>query len=291
MDARTTRRCHRFGGFTLIELLVVIAIIAILAALLLPALASAKRKAQDVQCKSNLKQMTLAGIMYANDFGPMSYATNNKSVWLPSLMVYQGNTTAIRFCPLASSNNIPAANFATAAAGAVTTGTASYAWLYWSVTNSSSYMLNGWLYMEDSKINNLGASHWANTVPNVGVGGLFGKLDFVKKPSQTPMFCDGEYVDGFCDSGTAAAAGDNLNGTANLYAGVGWGSPSMGRCCIARHGGKDPSAAPKAFNVARGTILPGGVNVSMVDGHVEYCKLNNLWDYYWHALSVPQPMP
>src|ERR1700689_3865525 len=105
------RAGHRLAkGFTLIELLVVLAIISILAALLFPVFASAREKARQISCASNLKQLGLAFLQYTQDndettmspynFGYVTSAGTGATPLEPYIKNHAASSTAsVWVCP------------------------------------------------------------------------------------------------------------------------------------------------------------------------------------------------
>ncbi len=259
---RSSRATAAPSAFTLIELLVVIAIIAILAAMLLPALSRAKSSAQKTNCVNNLKQIGLANWMYFSDAGKPVHYDNWPELWMLRLEKSYAAIRKVRFCPTAPERTPAQLSRDRSAEGWV-----NRAWLVDGGGNNyyeGSYALNGYFYTDD---------------PYANPDYRFKSESEVRQPAKTPFFADAIWVDAWPLVTDKPAV--------NLFDGDKFAGGGLSRIAIPRHSAT-LSAAIRNFNPK--WTLPGAVDVSFADNHVETVKLEKLWDLTWHKQWVP-PSP
>ena len=286
------------SGFTLIELLVVIAIIAVLAAMLLPALAAAKAKAQQLRCLANVKQMTLALKMYPDDYNDMLVpdldqrwgppSTSDTGAWLVNLITFYRNATNLFICPTTTEPNTGPTGGIPTAGKDTYTGSITMPWASKLPRSNSPYSANAQWYYGSYGYNGWGFSDkqgpgGTTQLPSGGTGtnAYYVKMSYVKHPAETPFFYDQSWTDAWpIETGNPP---QNLRGkpsnaqpTAN----------SFHRIAKARHGSGGGIKAPLNYT-GNASALPGAINMGFADGHSETVKLPRLWSFYWHAQWTP----
>jgi prepilin-type processing-associated H-X9-DG protein len=271
------------AGFTLTELLVVLGCVTLLAATLLPALAATKLKELSTQCLGNLRQLAMTASIYQTENKNIPWQAVDQ-LWFTPLNSVQHSGALHLLCPLAVKTPILNAGN--------TQGKADTSWA-WSVLSNPNnpnsgnvltnggYGLNGWLYGFNNVFSGFGLSNF----------NFFGSTATVSHPSKTPEFMDAYWPDLWPYENGPDFAGVWYPYDAHGLAGN--NTPpynGMLRCFMMRHGNRPPLAGPPSYVISHSVKpMPGGINVSFVDGHASYTGLDDLWLLYWNRYAVPQP--
>lgn len=196
-------------GFTLIELLVVIAIIALLLAILMPSLGKAKKIAMDVLCRTNVKSMQLATILYTEAYaGRMPEYNFSSGLWINKITVFLSEVDEARYCPRSKRRKELPSGYSFGGAQK------NWVWNWEGMPDpeEGSYAMNSWFFSNLDMSDN---RYYRNT-------------NMARTPYLVPVFADSIWVDVKPLDTDMCPADFNLAGN-NLYGG------SMSRLLTYRH--------------------------------------------------------
>ncbi|HBG26526.1 MAG: hypothetical protein A2Y10_01015 [Planctomycetes bacterium GWF2_41_51] len=296
----STVRTHRTGksvsGFTLVELLVVISIIAILLAVLMPALGRARDQAKISLCKSNLKQLAMAHVMYLNESNYKGLTSGNKSgsggaaFWMTQLAPYleqnkinkgqgasnvQDMTKQMKILRCPSTGEPTSSDITKQVAG-----TAKNRWRYigtnggWTnttVTIEGSYGMNGWV-----------GGLWIDLDDKDGISDYLGNLletprkalctmrSYVPLRSDIPVFADSSWVDFY-----PIALPERGSGLYRTPVG-----PPADKLETGTGGKRDTVAEAGLYRICIKRHRMA-IDLGFADGHVALVPLTELWNYQW----------
>jgi len=280
---------HKKQGFTLIELLVVIAIIAILAAILFPVFSRAREKARQTSCLSNTKQITLACLMYADDWDetlPIGRGNSEVDPWprgyYHGIRPYLGSNQILHCPSSALTKNFGNYKIESMCAGAIFDP--DYYDYLWSIPN---WNLGGDLGPIPGVI--FPGTGGCNAAPSLGMIPAPAETilvycrDFNTDPAiadpyqiNVPDWTDYNQIDWDLDEGTWAYAfiSNSIYGP-----GIQWAGCIAGFMCGDLYLNEQVPGAPTVFKV----LHNGGTNWGFCDGHAKWMRVEqtikpkNLW--------------